>query len=87
MEERDAVAVAEVVMVAAVGVDEDEVVRGGGGGGGELLEIDGGLDGGVGEAELVEEAELFAEEEVGVRGVVFREGEIRGAEAGAEEGG
>ena len=58
-------------MVAAPGVDEDEVVGRGGRGGGDGLEVNGGLGRGVGQAEFIKETELLAEEKVSVVGSRF----------------
>ena len=68
----DTVAVAEVVMVAATGVDEHEMVGGGGRGGGDGLEVNRGLRRGIRQAEFIKETELLTEVEVSVVGVVLR---------------
>ena len=81
----DPMAIAEVVVIAAVGVHEHEVIRGSRGG--QLLEVDGRLDLVFGDAELVEQAQLLGEKEVSVGGIVVLEGEIRRAKASAEERG
>ena len=74
-------------MVAAPGVDEDEVVGRGGRGGGDRLEVDGRLGRGVGQAEFIKETELLAEVEISVVGVALREVQRGRAKFGVEEPG